>query len=70
MHVAGENILVGLLTEPLVYVLIGMWATGLYNYARALRLGDVSTVTALFMVTEVIVPGIVGIALLNTLRGK
>ncbi|MDN5918469.1 MAG: hypothetical protein L0I76_25785 [Pseudonocardia sp.] len=69
MHVAGENILVGLLTEPLVYVLIGMWATGLYNYARALSLGDLSTVTALFMVTEVVVPGIVGIALLgDTIR--
>ena len=65
MHLSGDNILIGLLTEPLVYVLIGMWATGLYNYARALRLGDVSTVTALFMVTEVVVPGIVGIALLG-----
>lgn len=69
MHLSEGNVLVGLLTEPLVYVLIGMWATGLYNYARALRLGDVSTVTALFMVTEVIVPGIVGIVLLgDTIR--
>ncbi|RZT89145.1 hypothetical protein EV383_6104 [Pseudonocardia sediminis] len=69
MHVSEGNVFVGLLTEPLVYVLIGMWATGLYNYARALRLGDVSTVTALFMVTEVVVPGIVGIALLgDTIR--
>lgn len=69
MHLSEGNLVLGLLTEPLVYVLIGMWATGLYNYARALRLGDVSTVTALFMVTEVVVPGIVGIALLgDTIR--
>ena len=69
MHISADNFLVGLLTEPLVYVLIGMWATGLYNYARALRRGDVATVTALFMVTQVIVPGLVGIVLLgDTIR--
>lgn len=69
MHITADNFLVGLLTEPLVYVLIGMWATGLYNYARALRRGDVATVTALFMVTQVLVPGMVGIVLLgDTIR--
>jgi drug/metabolite transporter (DMT)-like permease len=65
MELEPGNIVVALLTEPLVYVLIALWATGLYNYARALRLGDVATVTALYMVTQVIVPGLVGIVLLG-----
>jgi drug/metabolite transporter (DMT)-like permease len=65
MHLDPGNIFVAVLTEPLVYVLIGLWATGLYNWARALRLGDVATVTALFMTTQVLVPGTVGIVLLG-----
>jgi drug/metabolite transporter (DMT)-like permease len=65
MHLDSGNFIVAVLTEPLVYVLIGLWATGLYNWARALRLGDVATVTALFMTTQVLVPGTVGIVLLG-----
>lgn len=65
MHLDPGNIVVAVLTEPLVYVLVGLWATGLYNWARALRLGDVATVTALFMTTQVLVPGVVGIVLLG-----
>ncbi|MBN9791888.1 hypothetical protein DMP17_25275 [Pseudonocardia sp. TMWB2A] len=65
MHVSEGVDLAGLLREPLVYILVGMALTGLYNYARALQLGDVSTVTALYMVTQVVVPGLVGITLLD-----
>ncbi|MBP2364961.1 hypothetical protein [Pseudonocardia parietis] len=65
MHVSEEAGLSGLLSEPLVYVLAGMAATGLYNYARALQLGDIATVTALYMVVQVVVPGMVGITLLD-----
>lgn len=65
MHLDPGSIVTAVLTEPLVYVLIGLWATGLYNWARALRLGDVATVTALFMTTQVLVPGMVGIILLG-----
>jgi drug/metabolite transporter (DMT)-like permease len=65
MHLQPGNVVVAVLAEPLVYVLVGLWATGLYNWARALRLGDVATVTALFMTTQVLVPGMVGILLLG-----
>ena len=65
IHLGPGNIVVAVLSEPLVYVLVGLWAIGLYNWARALRLGDVATVTALFMTTQVLVPGMVGIVLLG-----
>lgn len=65
LHVSEGVTLSGLLAEPLVYVLAGMAVTGLYNYARALQLGDVATVTALYMVVQVVVPGMVGITLLD-----
>lgn len=65
LHVSEDVTASGLLSEPLVYLLAGMAATGLYNYARALQLGDVATVTALYMVVQVVVPGMVGITLLD-----
>ncbi len=65
MHLDPGNIVVAVLTEPLVYVLVALWAIGLYNWARALRLGEVATVTALFLTTQVLVPGVVGIVLLG-----
>ncbi|MFP5019226.1 hypothetical protein [Pseudonocardia phyllosphaerae] len=65
LHVSESTSVVGLLGEPLIYVLAGMAVTGLYNYARALQLGDVATVTALYMVVQVVVPGMVGILLLD-----
>ena len=65
MHLAPGNIVTAVLTEPLVYVLVVLWACGLYNWARALRLGDVAPVTALFLTTQVLVPGLVGIVLLG-----
>lgn len=65
LHVSDGVDLAALVAEPLVYVLIGMAAIGLYNYARALQLGDISTVTALYMAVQVVVPGLVGITLLD-----
>lgn len=65
MHIAEGVDLAGLIREPLVYILLGMAVTGLYNYARALQLGDVATVTAIYMVVQVVVPGMVGITLLD-----
>ena len=38
---------------------------GMASYSRALVVGALAQVTAVFLVTEVIVPGLVGIALLG-----
>ncbi|MBC3194615.1 hypothetical protein H7X46_26550 [Pseudonocardia sp. C8] len=65
MHLTDGVTVSGVLADPLIYVLAGMALTGLYNYARALQLGDVATVTALYMVVQVVVPGMVGITLLD-----
>lgn len=54
-----------LLSQPAVYLVICFWAIGMLSYTRALGLGGVARVTAVFGVTEVIVPGLAGIALLN-----
>ena len=57
--------LVELLTQPGPYLVVGFWAVGMSSYSRALALGNLAQVTAVFLVTEVIVPGLVGIALLG-----
>jgi drug/metabolite transporter (DMT)-like permease len=57
--------LVGLFTQPAPYLVAVFWVIGLVSYTRALVLGTVSRVTAVFLVTEVLVPGLVGIALLG-----
>ncbi|MHA6797168.1 hypothetical protein ACVGVM_27190 [Pseudonocardia bannensis] len=57
--------LVGLLAQPATYLLIGYFLVGLISYSRALGRGDISAVTAVFTVTEVVVPGLVAIALLG-----
>ncbi len=53
----------GLLTQPAPYLVVVFCAVGLTCYSRALVKGALSRVTAL--VTEVLVPGLVGIALLG-----
>jgi uncharacterized membrane protein HdeD (DUF308 family) len=66
----GEPGLVGLLTQPAPYLVVAFCAIGLACYSRALTVGVLSRVTAVFLVTEVVVPGVVGIALLgDTVRG-
>jgi hypothetical protein len=67
VHVpAGHGLsLLDLLAEPAAYLLVCFWVIGMASYTKALALGDLPQVTALFQVTEVIVPGLVGIALLD-----
>jgi drug/metabolite transporter (DMT)-like permease len=57
--------LLDLLTQPAAYLLVCLWVIGMVSYTKALALGNLSQVTAVFQVTEVIVPGLVGIALLD-----
>jgi hypothetical protein len=57
--------LVALLDQPATYLVIGFWLVGLITFSRALGLGNVAGVTAVFTVTEVIVPGLVAIGLLG-----
>jgi drug/metabolite transporter (DMT)-like permease len=67
VHVqAGHGFeLVELVTQPVTYLLLVMWTIGMTSYTRALGLGSLARVTAVFQVTEVIVPGMVGIVLLG-----
>jgi hypothetical protein len=54
-----------LLGQPATYLVAGFWLVGMIGYAAALSRGDVGAVTAVFTVTEVLVPGMVGIWLLG-----
>jgi len=54
-----------LLTEPLAWAVLVFGATGTVLLAAALRRGLVGTVVAVLSVTEVLVPGLVGLALLG-----
>jgi drug/metabolite transporter (DMT)-like permease len=61
----GQTLLVGLLTQPAPYLVVVFCVVGQISYSHALVVGVLSRVTAVFLVTEVIVPGLVGIALLG-----
>ena len=54
-----------LMTEPLAYAVLVFGATGTVALAGAMRRGAVATVVAVLSVTEVVVPGLVGLALLG-----
>jgi glucose uptake protein GlcU len=54
-----------LLGQPAIYLVIGFWAVGMVGYSAALARGEVGAVTAVFSVTEVVVPGLIGILLLG-----
>jgi hypothetical protein len=54
-----------LLGQPSTYLVVGFWLVGMVGYTAALSRGDVGAVTAVFTVTEVLVPGMVGIWLLG-----
>ena len=54
-----------LLSQPATYLVIGFWAVGLVSWSTALSRGAVASMTALLIVTEVLVPGFVGIVLLG-----
>lgn len=53
-----------LLTQPSTYLVVGFWAVGMVGHVAALGRGDVGPVTAVFTVTQVLAPGMVGIWLL------
>jgi hypothetical protein len=54
-----------LLGQPSTYLVVGFWLVGMVGYTAALSRGDVGAVMAVFTVTEVLVPGMVGIQLLG-----
>ena len=57
--------LVRLLTDPLLWALLGYGALGLVTFAMALQRGPVTTVAAVVVVGETIAPALVGLALLG-----
>jgi len=54
-----------LLLQPVTYLVVGFGVIGLLGWSRALGLGSLAQVTAVLLVTEVTVPGLVGIVLLG-----
>lgn len=56
---------VALLAQPAIYLIVGYCAVGMVAYSAALARGDVGIVTAVFIVTEVVLPGVIGIVLLG-----
>lgn len=61
----GENVALALLAQPLTYLVVVFGVIGLAAWSRALGLGSLAQVTAVLLVTEVVVPGLVGIAVLG-----
>jgi drug/metabolite transporter (DMT)-like permease len=62
---AGDGVVPGLLAHPATYLVVAFWVLGLIGYSRALELSSLAQVTAVMLVTEVIAPGFIGIALLG-----
>ncbi|GAA4541559.1 hypothetical protein [Pseudonocardia xishanensis] len=56
---------VGLATQPATYLIVVFWVIGITTYSRALVIGSLASVTAVFATTEVLAPGLVGIVLLG-----
>jgi hypothetical protein len=56
---------VALLAQPATYLIAGFWVVGMIGYSAALSRGEVGIVTAVFVVTEVVLPGLIGIFLLG-----
>jgi drug/metabolite transporter (DMT)-like permease len=54
-----------LLGQPSTYLVIAYWVVGIVSYTGALSRGDIGAVTAVYLVTQVVVPGMVGIGLLG-----
>lgn len=61
---AGVDLL-PLLGQPSTYLVVGYGAVGIFCYTSALSRGDLGAVTAVYLVTQVLVPGMVGIVLLG-----
>ena len=54
-----------LLAQPALYLVAGFWLVGIIAYSTAVNRGDIGTITAVFIVTNVVVPGFIGIVLLG-----
>ena len=57
--------LVGLAGQPLAWALVGFGVLTTVSYARALERAGVGASTAVLSVVEVVVPGVIGLALLS-----
>ncbi|QCB93540.1 hypothetical protein [Cellulomonas shaoxiangyii] len=62
-HASGD--LLDAVLQPLALVVLGCGAVGVLGYLRALERGAVGPVAALLSVVEVLVPGVVGVAVLG-----
>ncbi|MDT7563511.1 MAG: hypothetical protein QOG76_2135 [Pseudonocardiales bacterium] len=65
IHTGGPDLLVQLLTQPPTYLVLAFWGIGIVSYSRALGMANLARVTAVFVVIEVIVPGLVAMVLLG-----
>jgi len=67
VHVASSlwTSVLDLLTEPVAYAVLVFGATGTVLLAGAMRRAAVGSVVAVLSVTEVVVPGLVGLVLLG-----
>ena len=65
VHRSGDTDPLALLTQPAVYLVLVFWAVGMVAYSRALALTSVAELTAVLVVTEIVAPGLAGIALLG-----
>lgn len=61
----GPDVVLQLLLQPATYLVVAYGVVGLLGWARALGLGNLAQVTAVQLVTQVTVPGLLGIALLG-----
>jgi len=60
-----DSVVPALLAQPATYLVVAFWILGLIGYSRALELSGLAQVTAVMLVTEVIAPGFIGLALLG-----
>jgi hypothetical protein len=61
----AANDVVALAQQPATYLIVLFWVIGITTYSRALGIGSLPSVTAVFVTTEVLFPGLVGIVLLG-----
>ena len=62
---AERGVVPALLAQPATYLVPAFWIIGLIAYSPALEFTSLAQVIAVMLVTEVIAPGLIGIALLG-----
>jgi drug/metabolite transporter (DMT)-like permease len=65
VEITAEFSPAALLAQPALYLVAGFWVVGIIGYSAAIGRGDIGSVTAVFIVTNVVVPGLIGIVLLG-----